>query len=139
MKYGTALRIIGDNPIGLLTWGQIIIPPANAKLSKIHLVVTMDHTGNELLQMLDGLDDHDRIHLMESIVSVDHMTVQPPRDPMERRKQHTLPWVVALSLIAVVMFLIVYDVMSKNSVMDGGSLSDLLKTLLGLIFGLITE
>lgn len=137
MKYETALRVIGDNPIGLLTWGQIILPPANVKLAKINLVVTMDHTGNELLQMLEGLDDHDRIYLMESTVSVDHMTVQPPRDPMERRKQHTLPWVVALSLIAVVMFLIVYDVMSKDSLMDGGSLSDLLKTILSLVFGLI--
>lgn len=137
MKYKTALSIIGDNPIGVLTWGQIILPPANAKLSKVHLSVTMDHTGNELLSMLESLPDADRIRLMESIVSVDHMTVQLPDDPLERRKQSTLPYVMAISTLTAAMAMVAYDVISKDSKMDGTSLVDFLKTALGFVFGLL--
>lgn len=137
MKYKTALSIIGDNPIGVLTWGQIILPPANAKLSKVHLSVTMDHTGNELLSMLESLPDADRIRLMESIVSVDHMTVQPPDDPLELRKQSTLPYVMAIGTLTAAMAMVVYDLVSKDSTMDGTSLVDFLKTALGFVFGLL--
>ena len=137
MKYKTALSIIGDNPIGILTWGQIILPPANAKLSKVHLSVTMDHTGNELLSMLESLPDADRIRLMESIVSVDHMTVQLPDDPLERRKQSTLPYVMAIGTLTAAMAMVAYDMVSKDSTMDSTSLVDFLKTALGFVFGLL--
>ena len=137
MKYKTALSIIGDNPIGILTWGQIILPPANAKLSKVHLSVTMDHTGNELLSMLESLPDADRIRLMESIVSVDHMTVQLPDDPLERRKQSTLPYAMAIGTLTAAMAMVAYDMISKDSKMDGTSLVDFLKSALGFVFGLL--
>lgn len=134
MKYKTALSIIGDNPIGLLTWGQIILPPANAKLSKVHLSVTMDHTGNELMQMVAQLTDRDRIILMEAIVDVENMTVQPAEDPDKVKKHNTLPYVVAISALTVTFALVAYDLMSKDTVLDGESLADVLKHTLQLVF-----
>lgn len=134
MKYKTALSIIGDNPIGLLTWGQIILPPANAKLSKVHLSVTMDHTGNELIQMIAELSDRDRIVLMEAIIDVENMTVQPAEDPEKVKKHNTLPYVVAISALTMTFALVAYDLMSKDTVLNGESLADVLKHTLQLVF-----
>lgn len=134
MKYKTALSIIGDNPIGLLTWGQIILPPANAKLSKVHLSVTMDHTGNELIQMIAELSDRDRIVLMEAIIDVENMTVQPAEDPEKVKKHNTLPYVVAISALTMTLALVAYDLMSKDTVLNGESLADVLKHTLQLVF-----
>lgn len=134
MKYKTALSIIGDNPIGLLTWGQIILPPANAKLSKVHLSVTMDHTGNELMQMIAELSDRDRIVLMEAIIDVENMTVQPAEDPEKVKKHNTLPYVVAISALTMTFALVAYDLMSKDTVLNGESLADVLKHTLQLVF-----
>lgn len=135
MKYKTALGIIGDNPIGLLTWGAIILPPANAKLSKIHKSVTMDHTGNELLVMLEGLEDRDRIMLLESIVDVDSMTVQPAPDPNYIRTHNTMPYVLAISGLVITVALVLYDLMSKDTILDGKSLGEVLRAILQMTLG----